>query len=137
MKGRREARELALQILYQAEMKGNPPEVPEATSGGAISGDATVAFTTSLVEGICRNKKEIDQLIEKRSSHWRLNRMAVVDRNILRLSVYELLYEGEVPTSVILNEGIEIAKKFGTEESGSFINGILDGIAKEVRKTND
>ena len=132
---RRKARELAIQVLYQMEMKNAEPravfnlfwKVEEVT------GDVS-RFTTELVEGVYRNRKEIDQLIEKHSLHWKLPRMAVVDRNILRLGVYELLYLHDVPTSVILNEAIEIAKRFGTEDSKSFINGVLDNVAKEVRK---
>lgn len=132
---RRKSRELALQILYQVEMGGQElksvlalfwknEEVP----------DAVREFATQVAEGTYRNRSEIDELIEKHSTHWRIPRMSVVDRNILRLGVYELLYLHEVPTSVTLNEAIEIAKKFGTENSGAFINGILDHIAKEVRK---
>ncbi len=138
MGNRRKAREIALQILYEMELKasephsilewywkGQGPDVPEETR----------RFATDLVEGTYRNRKEIDDLIEKHSLHWKLIRMAVVDRNILRLAVYELLYLHDVPSSVILNEAIEIAKKFGTEDSGAFINGILDKAAKEVRNT--
>ncbi len=132
---RRKARELAVQILYQMEMKGAEPKVVFELFWEAESVPPDIRqFTTDLVEGTYRNRKEIDELIEKHSLHWKLNRMAVVDRNILRLGVYELLYLHDVPTSVILNEAIEIAKKFGTEESGAFINGILDNVAKEIRK---
>lgn len=136
MKSRHKARELALQILYQMEMQqGSPKEVMSLfwKVGEPVLGEVH-DFATALVEGVYRNQKEIDQLLESYSAHWRLDRMAVVDRNILRLSGYELLYSSDIPTSVVLNEGIEIAKKFGTGDSGSFINGILDRLAKEVRK---
>src|SRR3989338_8742245 len=132
---RRKARELALQVLYQMEMQGAEPKAVLARLG--TDGDVTPAireFATDVVEGTYRNKKEIDDLIERHSTNWKLPRMAVVDRNILRLAVYELLYLHEVPTLVALNEAIEIAKRFGTENSSAFINGILDNIAKEVRK---
>ena len=136
MKSRHKARELALQILYQMEMQQVTPK--EVMNLFWKVGEPVLSevhdFATSLVEGTHRNQKEIDQLLEKYSDHWRLDRMAVVDRNILRLSGYELLYSSDIPTSVVLNEGIEIAKKFGTGDSGSFINGILDRLAKEVRK---
>lgn len=138
MGNRRKAREIALQILYEMEMKASEPRVVLEwywKGQGPDVPDETRRFTTDLVEGTFRNRKEIDELIERHSLHWKLIRMAVVDRNILRLAVYELLYLHDVPTSVVLNEAIEIAKKFGTEDSGSFINGILDKIAKEVRKT--
>ncbi len=131
---RRKSRELAVQILYEMEMKSASPkevfgffwEIEECTPD-------VKAFATDLVDGIFRNKKEIDQMIEKHSLHWKLPRMAVVDRNVLRLGVYELLYIHDNPTNVILNEAIEIAKKFGTGDSSSFINGVLDNVAKEVR----
>ena len=138
MGNRRIAREIALQLLYETEMKGSEPRAVLELywAGQAEPEDPEVRkFTTELLEGTYRNRKEIDAIIEKHSLHWKLVRMAVVDRNILRLAVYELLYLHDTPTNVILNEAIEIAKKFGTEESGSFINGILDKIAKEVRKT--
>lgn len=135
MGGRRKARELVVQILYQMEMKGAEPKVVLDLFWKVEEAPTDVRqFATDLVEGVYRNRREIDQLIEKHSIHWRLSRMAVVDRNILRLGVYELLYLHDVPTSVILNEAIEIAKKFGTEDSGAFTNGILDNVAKEVRK---
>jgi N utilization substance protein B len=138
---RRKSRELALQLLYEMEVKGaDPKSVLERTHGrdGERSREEVSEegrkFATDLLEGTFRNRKEIDELIERHSLHWKMARMAVVDRNILRLAVYELLYLHDVPTSVVLNEAIEIAKKFGTEDSGAFINGILDKVAKEVRK---
>lgn len=133
---RRKARELALQILYQMEIKGTDPKGVLAFFGKTHDDTPpeVLEFATQIVEGAYRNRREIDELIEKHSTHWRMPRMAVVDRNILRLGVYELLYLHEVPTSVALNEAIEVAKKFGTENSSSFINGILDNVAKEVRK---
>lgn len=129
MGDRRKSREFALQTLYEIEMKGADPKsvlehLPEEVQ----------KFSTDLLDGIFRNRKEIDEIIEKHSLHWKLNRMAVVDRNILRLAVYELLYLHDIPTSVILNEAIEIAKKFGTEESSAFINGILDKVARDARR---
>ena len=135
MGSRRKARELSVQILYQMEMKGAEPRAVFDLFWRAEEVPADIRqFATDLVEGIYRNRKEIDQLIEKHSIHWKLSRMAVVDRNILRLGVYELLYLHDVPTSVVLNEAIEIAKKFGTEDSSAFINGVLVNAGKEVRK---
>jgi transcription antitermination protein NusB len=135
---RRKSREFALQLLYEMEIKGADPKSVldhfQDRSQEEISEEGH-KFATELLDGTFRNRKEIDQLIERHSLHWKLGRMAVVDRNILRLAVYELLYLHDVPTSVVLNEAIEIAKKFGTEDSGAFINGILDKVAKEVRKT--
>ena len=135
---RRKGREIALQMLYEMEIKGTEPrailELYWKGHGEEVTEEIR-RFSTDLLEGAYRNRKEIDEIIEKHSLHWRLARMAVVDRNILRLAVYELLYLHDIPTSVVLNEAIEIAKRFGTEDSSAFINGILDKVAKEVRKT--
>ena len=137
---RRKAREAALQMLYQIEMMGSEPRhvLPLFWKAGSPQGQdispEIKLFATEIVEGTYRNRKEIDELIEKHSAHWRLVRMAIVDRNILRMAAYELLYRRDIPISVTLDEAIEIAKKFGTEESGAFINGILDQIAKGVKK---
>ncbi len=132
---RRKSRELGVQILYQIEMKDSEPKEVLALywRRGEEESEEVRQFATELVEGTFRNQKEINQIIERHSQHWKLSRMAVVDRNILRLGVYELLYLHDIPTSVILNEAIEIAKKFSTEDSSAFINGVLDNIAKEVR----
>lgn len=141
MGDRRKSRELAIQLLYEMEMKAADPKLVldlyrkrKGSEGREELSEESVKFATDLLDGIYRNKNEIDVLIERHSLHWKMARMAVVDRNILRLAVYELLYLHDVPTSVALNEAIEIAKKFGTEDSGAFINGILDKVAKEVRK---
>lgn len=132
---RRKGREIGLQILYEIEMKqSEPKKALELYWQEQESTDDIYEFATNLVEGTYRNRREIDELIEKHSLHWKLARMALVDRNILRLAAYELLYLHDVPTSVVLNEAIEIAKKFGTGDSGAFINGILDKVAKEVRR---
>jgi N utilization substance protein B len=136
---RRKAREMAVQILYQMEMKESEPKQVFDLLGNSFWEEQKATppmqeFTIGLVEGAYRNRMEIDQQIEVHSTHWKLPRMAAVDRNILRLGVYELLYLNDVPTNVILDEAIELGKKFGTVESGSFINGILDNVAKEVRK---
>ena len=138
---RHKARELAIQALYQLEVKGEAPkEIKEMMGlweslfrGEVEAVGADREFTFALLDGCYRNLKEIDGLIEKHSTHWKLPRMAIVDRNILRLAVYELLYTHETPTNVVLDEAIELGKKFGTVESGSFINGILDHVAQEVR----
>ena len=135
---RRKGREIALQMLYEMEIKGTEPRAILDLYWKGQGEEATEEirrFATDLLEGAYRNRKEIDEIIEKHSLHWLLARMAVVDRNILRLAVYELLYLHDIPTSVVLNEAIEIAKKFGTEDSSAFINGILDKVAKEIRKT--
>ncbi|OGP13337.1 MAG: transcription antitermination factor NusB [Deltaproteobacteria bacterium RIFCSPLOWO2_02_FULL_50_16] len=129
---RRKAREYALQMLYQLELAREEPKIVyEHFWRSQKAPEEVVAFATQIVDGTFRNLKEIDDLIEKHSTHWKISRMNAVDRNILRLSVYEILFCHDIPVSVAINEGIEIAKKFGTDESSSFVNGVLDHIAKE------
>lgn len=94
--------------------------------------EADDELTRRLVLGVIEHRNEIDPLIAERSEHWRLDRMAIIDRNILRMALYELLYCEDIPPKVTLNEAIDLGKRFGTEESGSFINGILDRIQNEV-----
>ena len=126
---------MALQFLYQLELHGESD--PAAHEGDFWArhpvDDETRAFASALVGGTKRRQGEIDGLIVQYTEHWDLERMAVVDRNILRLAVYELLDHEKVPPKVAINEAIEIAKKFGTRESGRFINGILDRVHKELR----
>jgi N utilization substance protein B len=128
---RRRARELAVQILYQ--MEANPLDPPEALESfwQSVSAPGQIKeFATRIVEGVHQHREEIDRLIGKYSEHWRLERIDRVDKNILRMGVFELLYCDDIPVKVALNEAIDIGKKFGTEESGAFINGILDRISK-------
>jgi len=89
-------------------------------------------FAKRIVLGVMEHRQEIDRLIEERSENWRLDRMTMIDRNILRIAIFELLYCSEVPPKVTLNEAIDLGKRFGSEESGSFINGVLDRIQNEV-----
>lgn len=132
---RRKARELALQFLYQLEQNGAADPGPfEADFWARHPVDPEArAFADSLVQGAKRQQGEIDKRIAECTEHWDIDRMAVVDRNILRLAAYELLFEPAVPGKVAINEAIEIAKKFGTAESSRFINGVLDRIHRELR----
>jgi len=93
-----------------------------------------VDFARQLVTGAVDHVEQIDQLISRHAEHWRLDRMATVDRNLLRLAVQEFLYEKDTPKTVVINEAIEIARRFSTQESPQFINGILDSIKKELDK---
>ena len=88
-------------------------------------------FYMTLIKGVIENKSRIDRLIERFSSNWKISRMGCVDRNILRIAAYELLYCNDIPPKVSINEAVDIGKLYGTEESGSFINGILDGIYQQ------
>ncbi|MBW2038668.1 MAG: transcription antitermination factor NusB [Deltaproteobacteria bacterium] len=134
---RRRSREIALQILYQMEV--NPldtPEVLELFWRDFPTSEEVKGFASRIVEGVHRHREEIDRLIERYSAHWRLERIGQVDKNILRMGIFELMYCGDIPTKVALNEAIDLGKKFGSEESGAFINGILDRINKTERRGN-
>jgi transcription antitermination protein NusB len=132
---RRKAREVALQFLYQLDQHGDTdPTSHEAEFWARHPVDEqTRAFASELVRGATSRHAEVDTLIAQYTEHWDLDRMAVVDRNILRMAVYELLDRPSVPPRVAINEAIEISKKFGTSESSRFINGILDRVHKELR----
>ncbi len=136
MNKRRKSREFALQILYQWEITRQ--DVSRAIGQAADvfpleKGEAE--FAERLVHGVMKSREKLDELIETYSEHWRLERMSIVDRNILRIAAFELLYCSDIPPKVTLNEAIDLGKRFGTEDSGGFINGILDRILNEaVRK---
>ena len=131
MGARRKARELALQMLFQHDMSGNEPDMIITTFEDLQkSKPNTREFATKIFRGTVDHLSEIDDMIQAQAENWRLSRMAVVDRNIIRMSVYEFLHESDTPKLVIIDEAIEIAKKFGTQKSSQFINGILDGILK-------
>ena len=132
---RRKAREVALQFLYQLDQHGEiDPTSHEAEfwSRHPVD-DETRAFASALVRGTTSRHTQVDEIIAQYAEHWDLDRMAVVDRNILRLAVYELLDDRAVPPKVAINEAIEISKKFGTQESSRFINGVLDRAHRELR----
>jgi len=130
MRKRTQARELALQILYQLDLRGEEilPEI-EAYLDQDPSGDAEVrSFAKELLFGYWEQRAPIDQKIEEVAKNWQLRRMAAIDRNILRLATFELLFRDDIPPLVTINEAIDIAKKFSTKNSGPFVNGILDNI---------
>jgi len=131
MGSRTRARECALQALYQLDTSGGEPrDVLCGILAHFEEADAeTAQFAEQLVRGVQSDRTQIDELIQKSSSNWKLDRMARVDRNILRLAVYEILRRADVPVRVTLNEAIELGKKFGSEESSAFVNGVLDKIA--------
>ncbi len=131
MGARRKARELALQMLFQHDMSGNEPDTIIGTFEELQkSKPNTRDFATRIFRGTVDNLPKIDEMISAQADNWRLSRMAVVDRNIIRMSIYEFLHETDTPKLVIIDEAIEIAKKYGTQKSSQFINGILDGILK-------
>ncbi len=131
MGSRRKARELALQMLFQFDMSGNSPEMIIATFEDLQKSKPNIReFAIRIFLGTVAHVEQIDEMITVQAENWRLERMAYVDRNIMRSSVYEFLYESDTPRLVIIDEAIEIAKKYGTDKSSQFINGILDGILK-------
>ena len=131
---RRAARELALKFLYQTEFNSNSPdsELNSFCERANVS-EETQDFTQTLIKNIFVHKKEVDVLLKKISANWVPDRMAMIDKNILRLGICELLFDSTTPPKVAINEAVEIAKKFGTEESPDFINGILDKVYKDSK----
>jgi N utilization substance protein B len=135
---RRKAREVALQFLYQLDQHGADDPMPherEFWERHPVD-PSTRDFAEGLVRGTKQQQAKIDELLALYAEHWDLDRMAVVDRNILRMAVYELLWQPEVPPKAVINEAIEISKKFGTTESSRFINGVLDRVLREHRPTS-
>jgi N utilization substance protein B len=126
---RRKARERALQALFFADMcRYEAEEALQLFCTHFNPSEPILSFFTELTGGVVRHRGAIDKIIERFSKHWKLGRMSCVDRNILRLAVFEMLRCPDIPAKVSINEAIEIGKKFGTEDSGAFINGILDSI---------
>ena len=132
MRKRTQARECALQILYQADMTGAPMAAVTAAYWEAhpVRDTEVVAFSERLVMGVEAYRGDIDHKIAQYATNWQLDRMAVIDKNVLRLGVFELLHDGEVPVKVAINEAIELAKRYGDIESSKFVNGVLDKINK-------
>ncbi len=137
MGARHEGREAALRMLYQSELSGDGMESVVKTYFRSdllddSLGETSRRFAEHLVRGIVKRREELDRLITQGSSHWRIERMAAVDRNVLRLALFELVDDPETPAPVILDEAVELAKLYGGEESGAFVNGVLDGIRKQL-----
>ncbi len=141
MSTRSKGRRIALQVLYLLEWD------PDKDIEGAINdymtslamrplkeNDESLVFARDRVHGVVSNMDKIDQTISKFARNWRLDRMASVDRNILRLGTYELMYCSDVPPQVAINEAVELAKRFGTEDSAAFVNGILDAAMKSIAR---
>jgi N utilization substance protein B len=130
---RRSSRELALKFLYQSELNAGDfnEQMSQFLEISPVQEDVR-KFMVDLLETIVHSKREIDELLEKSSENWTLSRMTVIDRNILRIATAELLFHKDIPPKVVIDEAVEIAKKFGSEDSPDFINGVLDRIKKEV-----
>ncbi len=136
---RRKARECALQMLFAADVTKLPGETVTRNFwdelGEPDAEELTESFSVRLTLGTLRELETVDDKIRTRAEHWRIERMAIVDRNVLRLAVYEFLYE-ETPNTVVINEALEIARRFSTFEATQFINGILDAIKHDLEKKN-
>ncbi|MHB1000720.1 MAG: transcription antitermination factor NusB [Armatimonadota bacterium] len=131
-KSRRAAREIALNILYQVDVAKIPPDEALKVALENTDLDSTAAdFTTELVRGTLEHQKSIDSKLTEFSVGWDLQRQPAVDRNILRMSIFEILYLDYVPASVSINEAVELAKKYSTEDSGKFINGVLGSLVRK------
>lgn len=131
MRKRSRARELALHFLYQVDItKDDPTQALDEFWKSNPVEDSIKEFAAKLISGTCANISKIDELISKYAQNWQLSRMAVIDRNILRLASFELILMDDIPPKVSINEAVELAKKYGDIESGKFVNGILDKIHK-------
>jgi transcription antitermination protein NusB len=147
MKERRLARRIALDVLYDSEIRGRLPTesleerrragwaLPEGDGGEEEAlvepSPETAAYAAMLVEGIQERAADIDSLIVEYVDRWAIQRMPVIDRNLLRIGVFELLWEKDIPVAVVINEAVELAKSLSTDDSGRFINGVLGRVARE------
>jgi len=132
---RSSARQRALEVLYQADLLEQPIATVLARELNDPQRPRPDGYTIELVSGVERRREEVDGRIEAAAERWTLDRMPLVDRNLLRLATYELLASSDVPTAVVLDEAIELAKLLSTEDSSRFVNGVLGRIAREVRGT--
>jgi len=132
---RRQARELAMQALFYMDIrKDASEEMLEYFCGCFCPSKKSRPFFIKLVNGVLGAKDQIDALVERFSQNWKINRMSCVDRNVMRIAVYEMIYCDDIPPKVSINEAVDIGKKFGTQESGAFINGIMDSIRGTLEK---
>lgn len=135
---RRKAREVALQVLYQMDiLKIDAKEAIELFWDNFEAPENIKDFSVHLIEGTWNRIEEIDDVIRSCSENWSLERMAKVDKSILRMSVFELLHCDDIPPKVTLNEAIDLGKEYGSENSGSFINGILDALYAKIRNEDE
>lgn len=131
MGDRRKSRELALQALFALDLNklDTPPQMDDFLEQyGQDLSEPALLFFKALVDGVMENREKIDRLLNQWAKNWKISRMPAVDRNIMRIAVFEILNLSDIPPSVSINEAVEIGKKFGTRDSGPFINGVLDRI---------
>ncbi|MBI4164909.1 MAG: transcription antitermination factor NusB [Acidobacteria bacterium] len=133
MASRRKARELALQMLFQWEQGKHSPQHVVQSFLRMLKTDPDVEqFAQELFEGTVAEKEVLDRLVREQTENWRLERMAAVDRNLLRLAAYELVHHPETPPAVVINEAVEIARRYSDKDSVDFVNGVLDAIHKKL-----
>jgi N utilization substance protein B len=130
---RRKGRELAVQALYQLEIRNDPSSAFLATFWEQCeAGPRARQFALALIDGVREAREPIDEVIGKSSENWKIDRLSTVDLSVLRVACYELMFTREIPVNVVLDEAIEVARRFGTKESAVFVNGVLDRIATEL-----
>lgn len=135
---RREARELVLRMLYQIDVGKQPAdEVIEAALDQSVLEGANRQFAEDVVRGVFEHIDEIDRRLAELSIDWSVDRQAAADRNILRMTTFEILYRPDTPVAAVINEAVELAKKYSTNESGRFVNGVLGGLARTVPRGED
>jgi len=133
MGNRRKSREIALQAMYQSELSGYSALVSfEQFCHNFEASKKAIPYAGELIRGVSSHFEAINSLIEKYSANWRLSRMSVIDRNILRIAAFEMCMAGHVPASVVINEALEIARRYSSDDSIAFINGILDAMRKNT-----
>lgn len=131
MPRRRGSRKIALDVLYESDVGGrSPEEILER-----YSSDPSFEFAASLVKGVSEHLSELDELLSHYSEDWRIDRMPAIDRNLIRLGAFEILYMPDVPVAVTIDEAVELAKRYSTEDSSRFVNGVLARIAEDAPKS--
>lgn len=135
MGNRRRSRELAMQVLFSMDIHQNDSDkLLDLYCQNFTPSEKVFSFFLELVNGVIHTKTQIDSIIERFSNNWKISRMSCVDRNVMRIAIYEMLFSDDIPLKVSINEAIDVGKKFGTEDSGAFINGILDSIRVAMEK---
>ena len=134
MSARRKGRELALQVLYQLDMSGGSTEQALRSFAESFEQSPNAReFGEALVRGVLDRRAEIDAYIAETSEHWRLERLARIDANVIRIAVYEMTSDPPLPLEIAIDEAIEVARKFGTTDSAAFVNGVLDAVGKRLQ----
>ena len=135
--GRRKARSIALQALYEIDsVKHDPEETLKHLQTEASLSEQNFSFAKALVEGIMKYKEKLDTQIKQYAPAWPIEQLAVIDRNILRLAIFEILIDNKIPVKVAINEAVELAKNFGGDSSSKFVNGVLGALSANIKKEN-